>query len=730
METLESDMSMQRGRGRGEGGGVRPKTRRKEEKREVSLDATLEEDSDVTDVSTPRAVNQSPSKPVSRRSSAGGDAANQSPAKTRRPASHQQTASETEDEMRAISAAKLKHRQSQSESLQTSDKEETTQRKRLKSPPPPPRPSSRGSPTTDLFRTRERRDSGASGRSHRRGAEIDRQDEPEGAGLRQRQGPPADRPRSRQGRGREPPLVLPGDSYNTEIAERVKEYESRSAASSDVEVGSSVTRASSTNSNRLKALQDEIERLKEGVAQANEKASQRPPAPPPQPAYQPPPPPPPSQPPGAVQNGRQEPEYYDPFDDPYGFMRMPRRRANSFSGGREREWDEWYWTLPQNRQYDGGDIPLGYAAADAYADNPRNTRGGERNTRENVKNRLRQKRMDRRARGDAHTGSDPALATPESALPSTQPGGVSVGGAMDEQTAAMYDYYVPSRYSAQGMRQQLAARGYFTTPSGAKIYSSTGEDGDNEEEEEEHVVTLRTGQQAGTLGAQTQNRPWYQIRRAPRPFSAQPGQFAGGLQGQGQYLGGRRSQSQEEMSHSSPGLALYGQTTTASQACPMCGGASYHTHSNYVHQPATSVPAHTSRTYRRSGSTSRSPPRQRSRSASHTRQYNGDRSRRRYAVREYSTLSDSDGEERQRRRSRSLSRGRSRGRSQHQGEGRASRRRRSDSLSDQSGDEEMNLDRSLSLSVDISRLTKKMLGTLRSELRRSKDKREFGSSYW
>lgn len=79
-------------------------------------------------------------------------------------------------------------------------------------------------------------------------------------------------------------------------------------------------------------------------------------------------------------------------------MRMPRRRANSFSGGREREWDEWYWTLPQNRQYDGGDIPLGYAAADAYAEHPRMRR--ERNTKENVRNRLRQKRMERTAQGD------------------------------------------------------------------------------------------------------------------------------------------------------------------------------------------------------------------------------------------------------------------------------------------------------------------------------------------
>ena len=57
--------------------------------------------------------------------------------------------------------------------------------------------------------------------------------------------------------------------------------------------------------------------------------------------------------------------------------------------------------------------------------------------------------------------------------------------------AAMYNYYVPSRYSAQGMRQQIASRGYFTTPSGAKIYSSAGDEGDNEDSGD--VVNLGTG---------------------------------------------------------------------------------------------------------------------------------------------------------------------------------------------------------------------------------------------
>lgn len=111
------------------------------------------------------------------------------------------------------------------------------------------------------------------------------------------------------------------------------------------------------------------------MKQANEKASN--------PPQFPPPPPPPE---------RQDPEYYDPFDDPYGFMRMPRRRANSFSGGRVRDYDEWYWTLPNERRNEDGDIPLGYAAADSF-----NRRAhGQRDTHE-APHRLKHRVPRRRA---------------------------------------------------------------------------------------------------------------------------------------------------------------------------------------------------------------------------------------------------------------------------------------------------------------------------------------------
>lgn len=55
-------------------------------------------------------------------------------------------------------------------------------------------------------------------------------------------------------------------------------------------------------------------------------------------------------------------------------------------------------------------------------------------------------------------------------------------GPANEQRAAMFEYYLPSRFNASGMRQQIASQGHLRSPGKAQIYSSTGEDGDNEEE--------------------------------------------------------------------------------------------------------------------------------------------------------------------------------------------------------------------------------------------------------
>ncbi|GFS22929.1 AT-hook-containing transcription factor [Elysia marginata] len=744
MDALDSES----GRNRPRGGQARRRSHR-DSSRDISLDATLEEDDSMeSDPSTPRAPREGPTPPPLAKKRNSGQQASasqeaQTPVKPRRPGSRTQTASETEEELRAINNSKIRSGQRQQQEKESKraarpEEKETIHRTRLKSPPPPLRPSSRGSPTTDLYRTRGRHSSGDSRRSgtgSRRGGhrETTREERQEDGQMREeirqtQQGPHIDRPSSRQGRQRQQQQqqqsqqqqqqreqeqqnstgLPPGLAPASDLARRVKDYEERSVGSSDVEIGSSVTRASSVNSsNRLKALQEEIEKLKEGVARANEKASR----PPPQYPQAPPnfvhnqsqqagpssAPPPAAAP--ANQSPDQHQDFYDPFDDPYGFMRMPRRRANSFSGGRERDWGEWYWNLPQNRPYDGGDIPLGYAAADAYAENaPQRRDGRERNTRENVKERMRQRRQERKQKeeGQAEAPASSPLAGPP---------------VHDLQTQALYDYYVPpSRYSARGMRSQLASRGYFTTPTGAKIYSSTGEDGDIEGEGQDEE---NSGERDWTQhwfgfqqGPETQQRPWYQIRRASRPLSSLHGGF-----GPQFHPGSRLTQSQED---------------TASATCPMCGSSGSHTHANYTHvgRPvATSYPqphvSLTTPTYARTTSPVRGRSRSVGRSHSHSR----------YKVREYTSFSDSD-EEKSRPRSRSMSRGRTRPKSRSRQ--RSSRRYSSDSLSDRSGDERVTgLDRSLSLSQDISRLTKKMLGNLKGELRRSKGKqREFGSSYW
>ncbi|XP_041369777.1 microtubule organization protein AKNA-like [Gigantopelta aegis] len=217
---------------------------------------------------------------------------------------------------------------------------------------------------------------------------------------------------------------------------------------------SDATRTSSVASSRLRALQKEVEKLKEKMFQVRETP---PPPPPPEPPLQP-----------------QQPEYYDPFDDPYGFMRMPRRRANSFSGSPVREWDEWYWTLPLQRQNEGHDIPLGYAAADVYAEIPppaAPTPGAQPAAQPHSRSRVRRRRVTR------ETPQGPVIATVEqngyasdppqtrtnpqvSGKTATAAAAATTATVSDQENVGLYDYYVPrSRYSTQGMRQQLTNRG-------------------------------------------------------------------------------------------------------------------------------------------------------------------------------------------------------------------------------------------------------------------------------
>ncbi|BFZ05620.1 hypothetical protein BsWGS_08659 [Bradybaena similaris] len=712
--------------------------RGKEENDKELYDATMEDSySAASDVSTPRAINQSHSETVVKKPLESGQPPEnkKTPIKFQKDSAGGQTVNETESLLGNPDTSRA--RRTTSEASLASDREEEITQGRRRSLLSPGRPPSRGSPTTDLHHTRERTLNDRDRQRHYRQAEPTSRKEQEQGQKKgyvrvDQQLPMEEQSRLQHRKHASVASDRPApDPQHSEITRKVKEYEERSAGS-DVEVSSNLTRSSSvaSSSNRLRALQEEIERLKEGVARANERANQ---PPPPAQIYHISGPAPAA---AAAQQQPQEPGYYDPFDDPYGFMRMPRRRANSFSGGREREWDEWYWTLPQNRQYDGGDIPLGYAAADAYADLPVSS-AQQGTSRDSFKNRLRQRRMtNERQRRDIQPGEpvpeahDAHLtASQQSHLTANQP----QAGPANEQRAAMFEYYLPSRFNAAGMRQQSAPQGHFRTPGKTQIYSSTGEDGDNEEEYD----IINSGYQGRTADAN--NRPWYHIQRGPRTLASNVAHRGAFLQTIGNKLSqshdniSRLSQAGQHLSqYPSPQVGPTGVVgqKTATQVCPMCGGTGSHTHVGY--QPQVGRPSSRPQLPAQYSTPSDSSPvrmsRHQSRSPSH-HAVQRSHSHSRYRVREYSHLSDSEEEERITRRNRSLSRGRSRTRYQSRSQSRH-HRQQSHSESDQSGDEETGLDYSLSLSVDIASLTKKMLGTVSGELLRIKGKREFGSSFW
>ncbi|KAK7496993.1 hypothetical protein BaRGS_00011729 [Batillaria attramentaria] len=517
------------------------------------------------------------------------------------------------------------------------------QQLRPRSPPPPSpqkqqRPQSRGEPTTDLYHTRPRRE---------------RERSRERSGERTGYTSESSRTSSRLGRrGSEGSRHRKGEDIGV---------------GSDIDVQSDATHGSSVNSARLRALQDEIEKLKEGVKQAHDKASERRT--------------PPQQPPPPQQEG---PEYYDPFDDPYGFMRMPRRRANSFSGGRVRDWDEWYWTLPNDRRNDDGDIPLGYAAADAYSSRQRRDK-----TPEAARHRLR-RRMERRRHG-AET------------LPKPVDGGDMVNGGEAE---AMYDYYLPTRqgvYAQQGFLAQPQAANLnpyrqHTTPLSASQPNLAGRLAGVQPSSYQY-------QQPSTQQA-SGKQPWYQIRRAQWPAASTQYTPTRGYHARTAYQQPATSQSPVYYSSgypssgsATPVQGAVGQSYRT-ESCPLCGGTGAHIHEDDV-EPVHGYGANDFATNAR------------------------------YLVREFgeSGSDDSDLDIRRGRRSRSLSRsrGHSETRSSSRRRGRRYRRNRD---ADLDSDDDVDLNESLVLSEDINRLTKRMIGTVRGELSCAKDKREFGSSYW
>ncbi|XP_076455395.1 LOW QUALITY PROTEIN: uncharacterized protein LOC143289986 [Babylonia areolata] len=593
-----------------------------------------------------------------------------------------------------------------------------SQQRRSRSPPAPApltphgqRPQSRGAPTTDLFHTRPARDRGR-----------DRSRDGESALLSARSGP-------RQGG--------PGSVRGKEEL----------GVGSDADVRSDATRGSSINSGRLRALQDEIEKLKEGLKQAHEKASQQPA--PPQPQPQPPPAPPPQQ--------EGPPQYYDPFEDPYGFMNVPRRRANSFSGGRVREFDDWYWTRPgENRTDADADIPLGYAAADAYN---RHHRHGDKTADPNQQ-RLRRGGGHRQRGGGEETvpktvdsGGGVGNATGRVGVPTGVSGvltrrSLQIHRPTTTDPQALYNYYLPSRRSSQPSaqpRRPLVVVPTLTANTPRRCPAS----------QPNLAGTLAGVEPSPYPQGQTtaaMKRPWYTIRRAQWP--------AGAGSGSAQYYPTLGYQASSVAQPTSPTPAPTPQPPPQQQtvvfypgqsgggyrveSCPLCGGAGAHIHEDdvepvqgYMAQDFATHPGlYSYREYRRHEPKGRS-SRPRSRSASRSRHYTPERSssHSRYLVREFgdSISDDSDLEPRGRRRSRSVPRARSHSETRSSS-GRSSSRRRGRRYRRTSeaydSDEDVDLNESLGLSEDINRLTRRMMGTVQGELRRHRDRKEFGSSYW
>ncbi|XP_076436272.1 uncharacterized protein LOC143275864 isoform X2 [Babylonia areolata] len=713
-------------------------------------DETLEDmtEGDITDVSTPRLIEAPADDTQTKKTSTQPPQTSQPPpphppspreaAPPRPPTPYRVEAKEgspevgtSQEEAPPVEEEKPQQQQQQQQQQQESPKPQAP----TAAPPPvkqpsAKRPGSRGEPTTDLFHTRPRRE-----RKRDRGQDAESVTSVESS-----------RPGSRRGR-RDSEASLRATAEDRGVG-------------SDLEVRSDLTRVSSVHSARLRAMQDEIEKLKEGVQLAHDKASERR-----DPLPLPPPPPPQQQ-----QQQPEGPEYYDPFDDPYGFMRMPRRRANSFSGGRVREFDEWYWTLPNERRHDDEDIPLGYAAADAY-----NRHYREKTPEAAARQRLR-RRGDRRHHGEevlpppppsdprgvvnggggeGVVGAPPLHATPPttSAPPTSAtlplPPGASAQMARRQpppsrDRQALYNYYVTPRKGQQ--------QGESMPPATAPTHTHTL----NLNPYRQHTTPLSTSQpnlsqtlagvepsylyQQQQQQTSQQARPWYTIRRSPWSSASAQGGYQGGYQPdphsyyhqQQGMTAAPNSGYYSAYTSSEPSGHVQGAAGYWTDVCPLCGGSGAHTHEEDGFSAEEFGAEYRYPFQGRS--------RRRSRTMSRSRLYSPDgrrRSHHSYHVKEFRET-DSEGSYelergRRHRRSRSWSRHRShspprRSLSRHSSLHRDRRRRRKrEQLSLQ---EDHDLNESLMLAEDMGRLTKRMMGTVRGELRRYSESKDFGSADW
>ncbi|WAR31313.1 AKuncharacterized [Mya arenaria] len=483
---------------------------------------------------------------------------------------------------------------------------------------------------------------------------------------------------------------------------------------SDAETAATGATRDSVNSARLKTLSSEIDKLRQEFVRANQERPQ------PQPL-------PPSQPPPPQERDPYYDQYFDPTEDPMAFMRGPRRRANSFSGHGGRDWG-YDWTLPNVHR--DGDIPLGYAAADAYAppghQKHRRDDGQQGDQRPRGRNRLK-KRISQRNSGTQHAPDQNGYESDQS--PNRAPvesqgvrGHYGFYEAAPQQASPMATATLTQPGNLQegrrvfGSQPNLSYQGYQPPPPARSTASgsSTGQTGSNR--------PLRQTLYSYAANP-TQNRPQqgyqdtdYHSHSNKVPYSQR--QYASDdihvNDGQTRFIpnGAREGVGRQE------GGGVY------TSVCPMCGSSAYHTHGDYVYPPEDhrqplGYLVHDGRTGSRSRARSRSLGR-----AGRIRHYSPDgRVKSRYFVREFGDVS-SESAERQR-----LRHGRKYRRVRGEDEYESDRGLGGGGLSLSVAGED-DLERSLRLVEEIDHLTHKMMGTVSGELSKSRRMKDFGSSVW
>ncbi|KAK3589257.1 hypothetical protein CHS0354_008322 [Potamilus streckersoni] len=468
-----------------------------------------------------------------------------------------------------------------------------------------------------------------------------------------------------------------------------------SILASDPETARTAATAGSVNSERLKQIQDELGKLCEEFLQSKTERHTQPP-PPPAPA--------PIQP--LLQQNQHDDYYFDPTEDPYAFMRGPRRRANSFSGSPGRNWD-WDWHIPLHPG--DGDIPLGYAAADSYAEPCLNS-GGKLRSRPRDRRRI-QKNLNMRDVNHPESEYIEQNGYLSDQSPTRQHEVEEIGNGAHVQ--GHYGLYSPQTITTT---QQTQSDEQFYLKRGRRVYGSqpnltfTGY-------QPPHAPGFQPPQNGAAAGTSspselTQPRPQHTLRQTlysyaasgPRNRTASWNSPPAGYPGvQMQQMSGVNLQQQSDGRLDSR-YTWY--TTPQEQVYPD------------EDQPIGYVVP-----------TSRASS-QRSLSGGTMRYYTPDgQVSSRYFVREFGNEEDSaeSGNEIEGRRSRSVDRRRMRHRRR-----KYRHIRDDDYYSDMAGpsDLEAGLDQSLQFVEEIDELTYRMMDTVSHELLKSKRRKEFGSSYW